>query len=217
VIAALDPKLSWYAARASGLVAWAVVTASIVWGLALSTRLIRRRGIPAWLLDLHKFLGTLSVVFVGVHVLALWADNFVYFGPRELFVPMASGYRPGAVAWGIVAMYLLVAIQLTSWAMRNLPRKLWHGVHLTTFPMFIAATVHGFAAGADNANLFVQWVALTAALLVFFLALFRALAPRKAVSSAARSLPMEPGRPPASSSRTRRWGTPRAVEPSARH
>ena len=122
----LNGKLSWYAARASGLVAWAVVTLSILWGLALSTRLIRRKGIPAWLLDLHKFLGTLSIVFVGVHLLALWADNFVYFGPRELFVPFASAWRTGAVAWGIAATYLLVAIQLTSWAMKRLPRKLWH-------------------------------------------------------------------------------------------
>ena len=221
MIAALDPKLSWYAARSSGLIAWAVVTASIVWGLTLSTRLIRRKGIPAWLLDLHKFLGTLSVVFVGVHLLALWADNFVYFGPRELFVPMASEYRPGAVAWGIVATYLLVAIQLTSWMMRKLPRKLWHGVHLTTFPMFIAATVHGFAAGADNNNLVVQWVALTASLLVFFLTVFRVLAPRKAgraarASSATRSPRAEPDRHSVSSSRTPRSGTRRAVETSAR-
>jgi predicted ferric reductase len=76
----LNSQLSWYAARASGLVAWAIVTLSILWGLALSTRLLRRKGVPAWLLDLHKFLGTLSIVFVAVHVAALVADNFVYFG-----------------------------------------------------------------------------------------------------------------------------------------
>ncbi len=177
--AVLNAKLSWYASRASGLVAWSTVTASMLWGLALSTRLIRRKGAPAWLLELHKFLGTLSVVFVGVHVLALWADNYVYFGPRELFVPLASAWRPGAVAWGIVAMYLLVAIQLTSWAMRRLPRKVWHAVHLTSFPLFAAATVHGFTAGADNTNLLVQWVALTGGLLVFFLGAFRVLSPRR--------------------------------------
>ena len=51
-----DEKLSWYVARSSGLVAWALVTASIVWGLALSSRLIRRRGVPAWLLALHRYL-----------------------------------------------------------------------------------------------------------------------------------------------------------------
>ncbi len=176
MIAALDPKVTWYAARASGLVAWALVTASIVVGLALSTRLVRKRGANAWLLDVHRFLGTLSLVFVGVHLFALWADDYVYFGPRELFVPMASEYRPGAVAWGIAALLLMVAIQLTSWAMHKMPRRLWHTVHLSSFLLFATATLHGFTAGADNKNLAVQWCALTGGLLVVFLVAFRLLA-----------------------------------------
>ena len=182
--AVVNTKLSWYAARSSGLVAWAVVTASIVWGLAVSTRLIRRKGVPAWCLDLHKFLGTLSVVFVAVHLVALWADTFVYFGPRELFVPMASAWRPGAVAWGIAALYLLVAIELTSLTMRRLPRKLWRAVHLTSFALFAFATVHAFTAGADNRNLAVQWLALTGTLIVIFLITFRLLAPRRSAKKA---------------------------------
>jgi DMSO/TMAO reductase YedYZ heme-binding membrane subunit len=140
---------------------------------------------------MHKFLGTLSVVFVAVHLFALWADNYAYFGAAELFVPMASPWRPGPVAWGIAATYLLVAIQLTSWTMRRLPRRLWHGVHLTSFPMFALATVHGFTAGADNKNLAVQWLALTGSLLVVFLITFRALAPRR-VNRSRRSARSEP-------------------------
>ena len=174
-----NAKLSWYAARSSGLIAWAVVTASILWGLVVATRLIKKKGVPAWFLDLHKFLGTLSVVFVAVHVFALWADNFVHFGPRELFVPMAAAWRPGPVAWGIAATYLLVAIQLTSWTMRRIPRKIWHAVHLMSFPMFVLATVHGFTAGADYANVAVQWAALTGGLLIIFLLTFRFLMPRR--------------------------------------
>jgi predicted ferric reductase len=180
VIATIDPQVTWYAARASGLVAWALVTAGIIVGLALSTRLVRKRGASAWLLDVHRFLGTLSLLFVGVHLLALWADSYVYFGPGELFVPMASTWRPGAVAWGIATMYLMVAIQLTSWAMHKMPRRLWHAVHLSSFALFATATVHGFTAGADNTNLAVQWGALTGGLLVLFLVAFRFLATRRA-------------------------------------
>lgn len=196
----MNTKLAWYAARSSGLVSWSVVTVSIMLGLSLSTRLIRRKGVPAWLLDMHAFLGTLSIVFVAVHLVALWGDNFVYFGPRELFVPMASPWRTGAVAWGIAATYLLVAIQLTSWTMRKIPRRIWKSVHYTSIPMFVFATIHGFTAGADNHSLVVQWVALSGALAVFFLLLFRFLTPR-GVSSAARSPRAAPDQPPASSSR----------------
>jgi hypothetical protein len=187
LVASLDTKLSWYAARAGGLVAWVLITTTIVWGLALSTRVIRRKGIPAWLLDLHRYLGTLSLVFVGVHLLAIWADNYVYFGPREMLVPMASDWRPGAVAWGVVATYLLVAIQVTSWAMRRMPRRLWHAVHMSSFPLFVMATVHGFMAGADSHNHAVQWAALFGCMLVAFLVLYQLLAPRK--RSTARPLP----------------------------
>ncbi len=195
MIAEISTKFAWYMARSSGLVEWAILTASIVWGLALSTRIIRRKGVPAWLLDLHKFLGTLSVVFLAIHLFALWIDNYVYFGWRELFVPWGSSYKPLSTAlgplgagrmpalWGVLAMYMLIAIQVTSWMMKHLSRKLWHRVHLLSFPLFIVATLHGFTAGADNANLVVQWLALSAGLLVFFLIVFRLLAPRRARAS----------------------------------
>ena len=60
---------------------------------------------------------------------------------------------------------------------------MWHTVHLTSFPMFVMATVHGFTAGADNKNLAVQWLALTSILLVTFLVAFRVLAPGRASRS----------------------------------
>jgi hypothetical protein len=93
------------------------------------------------------------------------------------------------VAWGIAATYLLVAIQVTSWLMRRVPRKVWHSVHLTSFLLFVSATVHGFTSGADNRNVAIQWACLTGGLLVFLLVVFRVLAPRKAsrAASAARA------------------------------
>jgi DMSO/TMAO reductase YedYZ heme-binding membrane subunit len=179
MIGQLDPQFWWYVARSGGMVAWGVVTASIVWGLTLSTKLVRRRGAPAWLLDLHRYLGLLAVVFTAVHLLGLWADSFVSFGPSELFVPMASAWRPGAVAWGIAGMYLLVAIEVSSLLMRRLPRRVWRAIHLTSIPLFVTATVHGFQSGADRANLLVEWLALTGCTLVVFLVVFRLLVPRR--------------------------------------
>lgn len=157
VLAAVDSRVTWYVVRASGLVLWLICAAAILWGLVLSTRTVRRRGMPAWLADLHSFLGTLALVFCAVHVGALGLDRFVDFGWRELFVPFASTWRPGAVAWGIVAMYLLVAVQVTSWLRRRLPRRVWHGVHLTSFVVFVAGSIHGVTAGADRTNRLVVW------------------------------------------------------------
>ena len=172
---AVTTKLSWYVARSGGLVAWVLVTASILWGLALSSRLVRRRGVPAWLLALHKYLGTLSIIFVVVHLLALVADKYVYYGWAELFVPMATKWRPGPTAWGIVGFYLLVAIQVTSWLMRRMPRRVWHTIHLSSIALFVSGTIHGFQAGADRSNRLIQWSALVGGMLVGTLLLFRLL------------------------------------------
>ena len=179
----MGSHLWWYTARASGIVAWVLVTASVIFGLALASRLVRRPK-PAWVLDVHRFLGGASLVFVAVHLLALSLDQYVGFGVDDLFVPMASIWKPGAVAWGIVALYLLVAVEVTSLMMRRLPRELWRAVHMTSFAVFGGVTVHALLAGTDANDVTVQWLALGSTALVVFLALFRVLADRRVPRSA---------------------------------
>ena len=174
----MNQHVWWYVARASGIVAWALVTASVGFGLWVSLRLTRTRPRPAWVLDVHRFLGALSVVFVGVHLAGLAFDSYVRFGPSDLFVPFATSWKPGPVALGIVGMYLLVAIEVTSLAMRRLPRRAWHAVHLTSFGLFVLATVHMFTAGTERANPALQWAALMAGGVVGFLTIVRILGGR---------------------------------------
>ncbi|HEX5614262.1 MAG TPA: ferric reductase-like transmembrane domain-containing protein [Acidimicrobiia bacterium] len=172
----MNQQLWWHVARAGGIVAWVLLALSVGWGLLLSTRLLGRRAAPAWLTDLHRFLGALALVFTVVHVAGLVADSYVHFGWSELFVPYASEWKPGAVAWGIVALYLLLAVELTSLVMRRIPRKWWKGVHLSSFGLFFAASVHGATAGSDATNLIYR--ATSAAMIagVLFLTLVRILA-----------------------------------------
>src|SRR5437764_6890720 len=105
----MTSQITWYAARASGIVAWALAAASVIWGLALSTRAMGRKPRPAWLFDLHRFLGGLALIFTGVHVGAILLDTYVHFSLVNVLVPLTGSWRPGAVAWGVVAMYLLLA------------------------------------------------------------------------------------------------------------
>lgn len=169
----MNPKMWWFASRASGMVLWLVLAATLCWGLAVSSRLVRRRGMPAWMLDLHKHLATLAIVFTGVHLLSLWADNFVHFGFGELFIPMASGWKRGPVAWGVVAFYLLVVVEGSSLVMRRIPRQLWHAVHMLSLPMFVTGTVHGIMSGTDWRLAATKWTAIVVASAVVWLATFR--------------------------------------------
>ncbi len=158
-------QLWWDTARAGGIVSWCLLAAGVLWGLAISTKATVGRVRPNWMLDLHRFLGGLAVVFVGVHVVAIVLDSFVHFGLAEVLVPLASSWHPVAVAWGIVAMYLVLAVELTSLARRRLPKRIWHGVHLLAYPTFALATIHGLSAGTDRQNLLWQvvvWVTVAA-------------------------------------------------------
>ena len=155
----VDPNLPWYIARASGMVAWALVTASVGWGLVVSGRLTRKIPPPAWNLDLHRFLGGLAIVFTGVHLAGLAMDKYVTFGVHEFLVPMASTWRPGPVTWGVTGVYLLIAIEATSLLMRHLPRRLWRTVHGSAFALFIVATVHALQTGTDAKR---NWLLLPA-------------------------------------------------------
>lgn len=146
----MSAETVWYVARAGGLIAWGLLAASVVWGIALSTRLLGRRPRPAWLLDLHRYLGGLGVVFVVVHVGAIMADSYVPFGPVATFVPFAGSWHPAAVAWGIVALYLLLAVELTSLLRSHLPMRVWRRVHYLSFAVFVLATAHGLSAGTDS-------------------------------------------------------------------
>jgi DMSO/TMAO reductase YedYZ heme-binding membrane subunit len=145
-------QLWWDTARAAGLVSWCLLSASVLWGLSLTTRALGSRPRPNWMLDLHRFLGGLSVVFVGVHVAAIVGDSYVHFGLAEVLVPLASSWHPIAVAWGIVGMYLLLAVEVTSLLRRHLPRRIWRATHVLSFPLFVLATVHLLTAGTDAAT-----------------------------------------------------------------
>ena len=150
----------WYIARAAGLVSWALLAAATLWGLALSTKVLGRRPRPNWLLDLHRWLGGTALAFAGVHVAALLADQYVHFGLTEILVPLASKWHPVAVAWGIVAAYLLVAVEVTSLARARLSKRTWHRVHTLSFLLFVMATVHGLTAGTDRHTAAVRLIAL---------------------------------------------------------
>ena len=148
----MTDQVWWYTARAGGIVAWALMGLGVLWGLALSTKVTGRRPRPNWILDLHRFLGGLALVFTGVHVAAIVADSYVHFGLTEVLVPFTGSWHPVAVAWGIIGAYLLVAVEITSLLRRHLSKRVWRATHFLSFPLFALTTVHALSAGTDAGN-----------------------------------------------------------------
>jgi hypothetical protein len=143
----------WYVARAGGLVAWGLVVASCTWGLLHALRAFGRRPTPAWMLSTHRYLSALAISFVAVHVVAILADGYVRFSLADVFVPLVSTWHPVAVAWGIVGMYVLVAVEATSLLRAHLTHRVWRGIHLLSYVLLGFVTVHLLTAGTDAREL----------------------------------------------------------------
>jgi hypothetical protein len=148
--------LWWQLARAGGITAWTLLALSMAAGVANATRVLGRRVPSSGLLAVHRTLGGLAVVFLGIHVLATVADTYVHFGLADVLVPLASGWRPVAVAWGVVAAWLLVAVEVTSLVRHRLPTSAWRWIHLSSYGLFTSSTIHLFAAGSDTYGLAIR-------------------------------------------------------------
>ncbi len=180
----MNGPLPWYVARACGLTAWALAWSAVLVGLALSTRALGRRPRAPWLNDLHRFLGGLTLVFVAVHVGALLMDRYVPFTPEQVLVPFATHWKPGAVAWGIAAFYLLVAVEVTSLAMRRIPRSVWKGIHFSSYAMAVGASLHLLTAGTDAHRAVVRWAVLGLVAATSFFIFYRLSGPGRRASVA---------------------------------
>lgn len=169
----MTEQVWWYVARSSGIVALALLLGAVTFGLLMSTRLGARIVAVPWLLGVHRALGGLAVGFTGVHLAGLLLDDYVQFGVVDLLVPGASPWKPLAVAWGVVALYLLVAVQATALAMRRLPSSLWRAVHTSSFVLFWVAALHGLTAGTDATAAWFRWPLVGAMSLIAGLTLAR--------------------------------------------
>ncbi len=175
----MNPKFWWYATRSSGIVAWALAATSVILGLLLSTRSARGLAKPAWVLDLHRYLGALTLIAVGVHLGALVADTFVPFGWADLFVPGASAWRTTPVAFGVIAFWLFLAVEVSSLFRKQLPNRLWARIHLLSFVAYVLATLHYLQAGTERTNPVLLLLVETTSAVVLGLTILRILIPRR--------------------------------------
>lgn len=201
----MSEHLAWYVSRATGIVTWGLLVASMLWGFLHATRLLGRRARPWWMLGVHRFLGALAVAFLVVHVLALVADNYTTFGLADILVPFASQWRPIPVALGVVGLYVLMAVEITSLLQRHLPRAVWRQIHLASYGLFAVATVHALSAGTDVATVLAGGAAVGVGVVVVLLS---------ALAWVARSEPKVQGDGTAAA-RLRAASIPRGSVPSA--
>jgi predicted ferric reductase len=160
-------SITWDIARAGGFTAYILLTLSVIVGLALSTQIQSPSRWPRLLnSELHNFLTLLSSIFLIVHILATWVDPFTRFSWNEIFIPLASHYRPEWMAFGIVALYLGIAIGISTWLRPHIGYKMWRQLHVLTLGVFALATIHGIGTGSDTQTPWALGIYLVSSILV---------------------------------------------------
>jgi len=160
-------SITWDIARAGGFTAYILLTLAVIVGLALSTQIQSPSRWPRLLnSELHNFLTLLSSIFLVVHILATWIDPFTRFSWNEILIPLTSHYRPEWMAFGIVALYLGIAIGISTWLRPHIGYKLWRQLHILTLGVFALATIHGIGTGSDTQTQWALGIYLVSSVLV---------------------------------------------------
>ena len=141
---------TWLGIRASGITAWGLLTAVVLWGILLRTRLLGRLASPMRLLDLHRWLGATALAFLLVHMILLLIDPAVQFTVAQVLVPGLAPWEPIAAALGTIAFWLLIPVSFIGRLRPRLGKvgNTWFKrSHLIAYAAWPIATAHCVLAG----------------------------------------------------------------------
>jgi sulfoxide reductase heme-binding subunit YedZ len=186
----MSTHLWWHLSRATGIVALVLLVVSFVWGILLSTRALRGVDRPAWLLATHTWLAGTGLVMLAAHLTGLVLDGWVDFGLADIVAPGIATWQGATrtaeigTAVGVVAMYLMVIVQATSYLRRRLSRRAWTAIHRLSFPLVLMALVHAGWAGTDTGNRAYQVMALVLAMAAATATVIRVITPSRSRAQA---------------------------------
>jgi sulfoxide reductase heme-binding subunit YedZ len=190
-----DPTI-WLVARASGLVAYGLMTASVLAGLMLKTRPFGRLVRAVTAMEIHRSLSFLGLAAIGAHGVALVLDRSVNIRIADLLIPGTSPYRPVWTALGVVAAELTALIIVSFPLRRRLGMRAWRRLHWATYGVFALATVHGIATGTDTSQPWVRTMYIGAIAAVAAATTWRALTTSPAPRPVATPARADGARPP---------------------
>ncbi|MDD2818568.1 MAG: ferric reductase-like transmembrane domain-containing protein [Candidatus Nanopelagicales bacterium] len=143
---------TWLAIRASGITAWGLLTAVVVWGILLRTRILGRAASPTRLLDLHRWLGALALSFLAIHMVFLLFDSYLTFTVAQILIPGLSSWNTFAVALGVIAFWFMIPVSIVGRLrprLKNSGAKLFQQSHWLAYAAWPIATMHYILAGTD--------------------------------------------------------------------
>lgn len=145
----MSTQILWFATRGSGIVSMILFTAVACLGLLAVARTQATRWPRFLTVELHRNLALLSVAFLALHIVTAVLDPFTSLGIAAAIVPLASSYRPVAVALGVISVDLTLAVIVTSLLRERIGPRVWRAIHWASYASWPLAVVHTITAGSD--------------------------------------------------------------------
>jgi DMSO/TMAO reductase YedYZ heme-binding membrane subunit len=168
-------KELWYLTRGSGTVALLLLTASVLLGVANTTRWKTNHWPRFIVYGLHRNVTLLAVAFTVVHVVTTIVDSFAPIGLVDAFIPFLSPYRPFWLGLGTVAFDLLLALVLTSFLRRRIGTRAWRAVHWLAYACWPVAMLHTLGTGSDARQGWLLFLSVVCGVTVLVAVLWRLL------------------------------------------
>lgn len=168
----------WIASRAAGVTAMLAVSVSVLIGLLMSTKFLRRPRLTRTLRSIHEHAALAGLVAIAVHGLTLLGDPWLRPGLTGLVVPFTMAYRPVYTGLGVVAALLAVVLGLSFYARRRIGARLWRKAHRWTLAVYLLGVVHTLGAGTDASTPWLRTILLVTGAPILFLTLVRFLPER---------------------------------------
>jgi len=179
-----------------GLVALCLVTLNICIGLLIAVRYSPLRSWPKRRLDvfrLHRWAAYLAIALILLHPIVLLFSRRIRFRLFDIVLPLWSPQQPLENTVGAFALYLLLAVLITSLVRLAMSRRMWKRFHFLVYPSAAALFIHGLLTDPTLSNKSVDWldgekVLVEACLLLTLTASIAALRYRQHKDAAERRL-----------------------------
>ncbi len=152
---------TWYVIRAAGIVAAILLFLLIISGIGMVTGYTYRVFQPAKAWIVHRALALALAASVAIHVVFILLDHYVPFNIFQVLIPFTSTYKRShllgipvgslSVALGILAMYSLTIVILSSLGWIDTKKRLWKKLHYLNYFIVFAVFFHALYTGADFA------------------------------------------------------------------
>ncbi len=215
----------WVTTRASGILAFVLLTMSMVAGLVLKTRPFGRlvRGISA--IELHRSLTIASLMALAVHGVTLVMDKTINITWTDLLIPGALPFKPVWTGMGVAAGELMLVLAVSYRFRRKLTMPIWRRLHYASYAAFTLALMHGIFAGSSSGTVWMRDIYIAAAAMVIGGTVFRIISPTPPKVEAPTNTSPRPAAQPAPAARpvgqpaaaTRSAHRAPAVRPAQRH